>query len=82
MDLEKYINEANRQLSDKRNYNKLQEDPTLQHSNLVNDTIDRFKKENLLSKKLADGLKSVNLKTPKFYVSPKIHKKTTQEDQQ
>ena len=81
MDLEKYINEANRQLSDKRNYNKLQEDPTLQHSNLVNDTIDRFKKENLLSKKLADRLKSVNLKTPKFYVSPKIHKKTTQEDQ-
>ena len=74
MDVEKYINEANRQLSDKRNYKKLQEDPTLQHSNLVNDTIDRFKKENLLSKKLADGLKSVNPKTPKFYISPKIHK--------
>ena len=41
---------------------------------MVNDTIDRFKKENLLSKKLADGLKSVNPKTPKFYISPKIHK--------
>ena len=39
-----------------------------------NDTIDRFKKENLLSKKLADGLKSVNPKTPKSYISPKIHK--------
>ena len=38
MDVEKYINEANRQLSDKRNYKKFQEDPTLQHSNLVNDT--------------------------------------------
>ena len=74
MDVEKYINEANRQLSDKHNYKKLQEDPMLQHSNLVNDTIDRFKKENLLSKKLADGLKSVNPKTPKFYISPKIHK--------
>ena len=60
MDVEKYIKEANRQLSDKRNYKKLQEDPTLQHSSLVNDIIDRFKKENLLSKKLADGLKSVN----------------------
>ena len=34
MDVEKYINEANRQLSDKSNYKKLQEDPTLQHSNL------------------------------------------------
>ena len=45
IEVEKYINEANRQLSDKRNYKKLQEDPTLQHSNLVNDTIDRFKKK-------------------------------------
>ena len=68
MDVEKYINEANRQLSDKRNYKKLQEHPTLQHSNLVNDTIYRFEKENLLSKKLAHGLKSVNPKTPKFYI--------------
>ena len=62
MDVEKYINETNHQLSDRCNYKTLQEDPTLQHSNLVNDTIDRFKKENLLSKKLADGLKSVNPK--------------------
>ena len=74
MDVEKYISEANRQLSDKRNYKKLQEDPMLQHRNLVSDTIDRFKEENLLSKKLADGLKSVNPKPPKFYISPKIHK--------
>ena len=34
----------------------------LQRSNLVNETIDRFKKENLLSKKLSDGMKFVNLK--------------------
>ena len=68
MDVEKCINEANCQLSDKCNYKKLQEDQTLQHSNLVNDTIDRFKKENLLLKKLADGLKSINPQ-PK---SPKV----------
>ena len=49
VDVEKYINKANCQLSDKRNYKKLQEDPILQHSNLVNDTIGRFKNENLLS---------------------------------
>ena len=42
MDLEKYIKEANRQLPDKRIYKTLQEDPMLQHSNLVNDAIDRF----------------------------------------
>ena len=45
----------------------------LQHGNFVNNTIGRFKKQNLLSKKLADGLKSVNLKMPKFYISLKIH---------
>ena len=45
MDVEKYINEANHQLSDKHNYKKVKEDPKLQHSNLVNDTIDRFKKK-------------------------------------
>ena len=44
MDTEKYINKANHQLSDKLNYKTLQEDPKLQHSNLVNNTIDRFKK--------------------------------------
>ena len=43
-DLEKYISKANCQLSDKRNYKTLQEDRTLRHSNLVNNTIDRFKK--------------------------------------
>ena len=56
MDVEKYVNKANRQLSDKRSYKKLQEYLTLQYSNLVNDTIDRVKKENPLPKKLADGL--------------------------
>ena len=57
MDVEKYINKANRQLSDKRNYEMLQEDPTLQHSNFVNNSNlvnDRFKKANQFSKKLAE----------------------------
>ena len=73
-DVEKCINEANCQLSTKHNYQNLQEDPTLQHSNLVNDTIERFKKENLLSKNLPDGMKSFKPKTQKFYISPKIYK--------
>ena len=60
-----YMKEANRQLSDKRKYKMLKEDPTLQHTDLVNGTIGRFKKENLLSKKLADRLKSVNPKPSK-----------------
>lgn len=59
--VEKYINKANCQLSVKPNYMVLQEGPMLQHSKLVNDKID-IKKESLLSKKLADGLKCVNPK--------------------
>ena len=74
MDVEKTIKEVNGHLFDKRNYKALQENPKLQHSNFVNDTIDRFKKENLLSKKLADRLKSVDPKPPKFYISTKTHK--------
>ena len=41
---------------------------------MVNETIERFKNEKLLPKKTADGLKVSNPKTPKFYISPKIHK--------
>ena len=68
IDVEKYINEANCQLSDKQNYKTLEEDLTPQHSNLVNDTTDRFKKENLFSKTLGGELKLVNPKSKKgFY---------------
>ena len=81
MDAEKYINEANQQLSDKLNYKKLQEDPTLQHSNLVNDTIDRFNKKNLLLKNwLADWNQSTQ-KPQCFTFHPSYIKETTQEDQ-
>ena len=41
---------------------------------MVNQTIERFKNEKLLLQKIADGLKITNPKTPKFYISPKIHK--------
>ena len=40
---------------------------------MVNGTLDRFKNENLLSKKSAEGLKVINSKTQKFYLTPKIH---------
>ena len=42
MDIDKYISEAQRQLNDENNYKKLQTDPILQHSKLVNDTVERF----------------------------------------
>ena len=73
MDNKKYIREVNCQLSDKHNYKLLQEDPKLLHINLVKNPIDRFKKQNLLSKKLADELKFVNPNLPNFYISRKKH---------
>ena len=66
MGVEKYIKQANRQLPDKNDWKT--------RIPMVNDTIDRFKKENLLSKKLADALKSVIPQLLKYYSSPKIHK--------
>ena len=74
LDTENYIKEANPQLSDKNNCKTLQTDPTLQQYKMVNDTFDRFKNENLLSKKTAKGLNVINPKTPKVYITPKIHK--------
>ena len=36
--------------------------------------IDRFKKEKLITEKIADGLKTLDPGTPRFYITPKIHK--------
>ena len=74
MDVEDYIKEANRQLNNTDNYKQLQNDPTSTHAELVNTTIERFKKESLLSESIAEGLKSIDPRTPKFYMLPKIHK--------
>ena len=73
---ENYVKEAKRQLSDKNSYKILLTNPNLQHCKMVNDTLDRFKNENLLSKKTAEGLKIINPKTPKFFTTPKIHRES------
>ena len=52
MDVKNYINEAHRQLNNKDHYKILNKDPTTTNAKLVNDTIQRFKKEKLLKKKL------------------------------
>ena len=69
MDVKDYINETH------RHYKTLNKDPATTDVKLVNDTIQRFKKENLLKEKLADGLKVSNPKTLKFCMKPKLHKK-------
>ena len=74
MDTNSYIKESNRQLSGKASYKQFTQDPTLQHNRMVNQTIERFKNEKLLFQQTADGVKVSNPKTPKSYISPKIHK--------
>ena len=57
MDTDSYIKESNRLLPDKTSYKQLTKDPTLQYNRMVFETIEGFKNEKLLPKKLADGLK-------------------------
>ena len=74
VDVKDYIKEAERQLNNTENYRKLQEDPTATNMKLLNDTIERFKKQKLINEKVAEGLKRNDPKTAKFYLRPKIHK--------
>ena len=79
MGVEKYINEANRQLSDKRNCKKLQEDPTI----LIWLTIQLIglkKKIYFLKNWLTAGNTSTQ-KPLSFTFHTRYIKKTTQEDQ-
>ena len=81
MDVEKNINEANRQLSDKRNCKKFQEDPMLQHSKLLLIQLTDLKKKN---NKQKNWLMDWNLSTQKlqnFTFRSRHLKKATQEDQ-
>lgn len=56
------------------NYDRLKYDPKETHNRLVNNTIERFKKEKMKKKKVADGLKTEHPRTLKFYLRPKTHK--------
>ena len=48
-DVKNYIKEAEQQLTNTNIYIKLQEDPTAGNMKLVNDTIERFKKNTLIN---------------------------------
>ena len=70
-DVNDYIREAKHQLSDPNNYKALAKDPTTTNSDLVNQTVDRFTKEQLINENIANGLKNPSSRTPQFYISPK-----------
>ena len=60
------IKEADRQLSDEHFYKKLPKDATLLPGELVNNAIEHLKNRNLISEKLANGLKVSDPKTPLY----------------
>ena len=74
MNVNDYIREAKRQLNDPKNYKVLAKDPTTTNNDLVNQTIDRFTKEELVNESIVNWLKNPSPRTPQFYISPKIHK--------
>ena len=45
-----------------------------QQNKLVNDTVERFKKDRSIPTKIADGVITLKPRTHKFYISSKIHK--------
>ena len=45
VDVKDYIKEGERQLNNTENYRKLQEEPTATNMKLINDTMERFKKQ-------------------------------------
>ena len=81
VDVKYYTREAESQLKNKYNYDSnmiltwLKHDSTETRSRLVNDTIERSKKQKMMKETVAEVLKTENLRTPKFYLRPKIHKR-------
>ena len=73
-DVDKYVQEANRQLHNKEYYKPVTENLTEKHNKKVNDTINELLTSKKISKCLADGLKLKEVKTSNFYLLPKVHK--------
>ena len=69
-----YQKEATRQLSDKSSYKKLASDPTSDHVHKVKQTLNELQESHFISKKMAEGLIPEKVKTPNFYMLPKVHK--------
>ena len=70
IDIDDYIKEAMRQLSDTKHYKEVPNGPRTLHCELVNNTINKFM-NGLLEDKLPEGLKVTEPRTSLFYLLPK-----------
>ena len=69
-DVESYIVEAERQLSDKSFYKKVPVNPTREHEALICNAIDNLKQKELLDPKIAEKLKPTDSKKTQIVPSP------------
>ena len=64
-------------MKNKDNHDRLKYDPTESYTGLVNDTIERFKKQKMMKENVAEELKTENPRKPKFYLQSKYLKEET-----
>ena len=69
-----YIKEANRQLSDTSNYQKLNIDPAGLYTGKIKAVINKYKDTEKISSKMANSVVRSKVKTPVLYLLLKIHK--------
>ena len=78
MDHQKYIDEAMRQLNDRRNYRLLDSDPTETFSQQIQCTLDDMHAREVLTDKAYEFLSPTDCKPARFYHQPKLHKESIQ----
>ena len=74
MDKDKYIAEAERQLSDARFYKKVEADPTENHAEMIRNTLGEMYQKDVIDEDTFKYLLPENPKPGRFYLLPKLHK--------
>ena len=62
LDVEDYIEKANKQLKDEDYYKRISHDLTHEHMKIVKDTIETIHRQQVLAKNITDNLKTTNKK--------------------
>ena len=75
MDKKEYDDKVKQLLSDTTTYQKLKKDPTSKYKRELITILQEWNREKAISKTLYDKMYPTTEEVPKFYGTPKIHKK-------
>ena len=75
LDVENYIEKANKELNNENYYKKLNQYPIQAHTKIINDLIETLQLQKFLPKNICDNLKTAKVRTPHFFITSKVHKK-------